>query len=978
MPTTKRELQQRIRFALSKLSANNEHHRFEDLARHFARLRVASNTLPATGPVAAGGDQGRDFETFLSYIRSSPIANSTFVALVSEKRIVFGCSLQKKIEPKIKKDVKTILASGASIDAIYYFCEADLAVGRRHFLQAWASDKHHVYLEIIDGQGFSEQLTDPDLWWIAQEYLSISADAFPNSFADGDRYTALRKKWLEQAQDPFNYADFVEIDGGLRRAMYDDGCRADIPAWLTKIKSLLRPGCGEGMRRKVQYEIAVVTLRGLNNLSAESDLVEEFFEGLNDRLSPSELEDATVLLTYCATAAQQGHFNVDLAKLAAWASEVTSLVDTAIDHAPGKNTLCELLFIRAQACFIPIPGNSTHTERLNRMFDCLSRLLDLAAEAPLFPLEYFADYLTKLTPLVADEPRFLEITERVDQLLEVRSSGFVAAQKCYDRAKALYEAGSFIKCLRQLQRAKVKWLAAETLTKAIAAMLLIVRCYENLKLFYAAKYYAAGVIEILLSRETPGLKGFLSRAGFTLCRACYGAGATVSYLDTLHLALLLQQHYMPDPFDFAQHEYLREQIAQAAILRSVTRRLAPEVVPLLDEVAGEWSLADNLWSDVCVVSKEGAEPWHSMPIEEIWRRVQTEIGGTLYADLGSRRTICWPALGITWTVSFDNTYDVGLLGEEFAATLQILQADLAEVDLCLLPTRADIELKLTDGEQATFEEIPDNDLTRGLMSIPRRWLSTGKREEEPDLLSRVGALLSLCSVLPFDRLTAILEEAFKAGLSNKAFNVRPARELFSRIQSRDTFDKFSRAGINGPTPPAWFEIAPAPDLTWRDDLGPGYSREKAEEFIQNRYENAIRPIRLTLPRLNSDPRVRSLLKKMHEEGLRDWQILNIIASIVTNFRVSQETGSSDELSAKFEKWMFRDEEPGDPLVPISLFTDKQLELVKNFAFMANLQPWGLVPNVQTPDFAAIRRFLDVRYRNSVDDVPHKRCFSFWD
>jgi hypothetical protein len=72
MPGTKLELQQRIRFALAQLASLNRHHDFEHLAHQFACIRVASNMVPATGPVARWGDQGRDFETFRSYITNSP------------------------------------------------------------------------------------------------------------------------------------------------------------------------------------------------------------------------------------------------------------------------------------------------------------------------------------------------------------------------------------------------------------------------------------------------------------------------------------------------------------------------------------------------------------------------------------------------------------------------------------------------------------------------------------------------------------------------------------------------------------------------------------------------------------------------------------------------------------------------------------------------------------------------------------------
>ena len=53
-----------IRFAFEQLSERNAQHEWEHLCRHLARDRICSNILPATGPVQAGGDQGRDFGTF--------------------------------------------------------------------------------------------------------------------------------------------------------------------------------------------------------------------------------------------------------------------------------------------------------------------------------------------------------------------------------------------------------------------------------------------------------------------------------------------------------------------------------------------------------------------------------------------------------------------------------------------------------------------------------------------------------------------------------------------------------------------------------------------------------------------------------------------------------------------------------------------------------------------------------------------------
>ena len=76
-----------IRLALGTLAADNAHHQFEQLCRHLARHRIASNIPPATGPVSADGDQGRAFETFRTH-------------LAEELPFALGCHQQGTAEVK--------------------------------------------------------------------------------------------------------------------------------------------------------------------------------------------------------------------------------------------------------------------------------------------------------------------------------------------------------------------------------------------------------------------------------------------------------------------------------------------------------------------------------------------------------------------------------------------------------------------------------------------------------------------------------------------------------------------------------------------------------------------------------------------------------------------------------------------------------------------------------------------------------------
>jgi hypothetical protein len=109
---TRRQLTEQIRFSLDQLRSQNQHHDFEHIARHIARNRIAANILPATGPVAGRGDQGRDAETFRTYLAENPLKGSAFAGLAADAPIAFACTIQQtKLTQKIQQDVRKITES---------------------------------------------------------------------------------------------------------------------------------------------------------------------------------------------------------------------------------------------------------------------------------------------------------------------------------------------------------------------------------------------------------------------------------------------------------------------------------------------------------------------------------------------------------------------------------------------------------------------------------------------------------------------------------------------------------------------------------------------------------------------------------------------------------------------------------------------------------------------------------------------------
>ena len=192
------ELRAYIRYQLAQLGARNGAHEFEQRRFALARLRHVSNVQPATGPVQAGGDQGRDFESYRTYLQSSSLARSVFLSLASSDVVVGACTLEKRdTAAKVRSDLAVIFEGGMRPDAVIYFCEPDIPVARRHQLQEECLAVYEATLSLHDGAAIADQLADPDTFWIAADNPLVPADMFPSDVGD-ENYHKRRTRWLDE------------------------------------------------------------------------------------------------------------------------------------------------------------------------------------------------------------------------------------------------------------------------------------------------------------------------------------------------------------------------------------------------------------------------------------------------------------------------------------------------------------------------------------------------------------------------------------------------------------------------------------------------------------------------------------------------------------------------------------------------------------------------------------------------------------
>ncbi|MGI5162239.1 hypothetical protein [Microbispora sp. CA-102843] len=171
MPT---EIERYIRFQLEHLTAHNEHHTFEEISFRVAERRLSSNLLPATGPVSAGGDQGRDAESYHTSLPQEQPGTEGFVARATSEPLVVAVSVQRTgLETKIRADLKAICGQGEPVARVAFFAVQEISVAIRHRLQKHAREAHGVSLEVFDGRAVAHMLAQNDLIWVAQRYLDI-------------------------------------------------------------------------------------------------------------------------------------------------------------------------------------------------------------------------------------------------------------------------------------------------------------------------------------------------------------------------------------------------------------------------------------------------------------------------------------------------------------------------------------------------------------------------------------------------------------------------------------------------------------------------------------------------------------------------------------------------------------------------------------------------------------------------------------
>ncbi|PTT70797.1 hypothetical protein [Arthrobacter sp. HMWF013] len=1015
--TSRLALEKRIRYELSTLAETNSHHDFEAICLGLARKRIATNLMPATGPVSAGGDQGRDAESFWSNLPTEATALSTFALGATQENVVLACTIQQAHVPtKIRADLGSICTQGERVDRVVFFTLSPVPVAKRHELQRQARDRHGISLDIWDGVAVARELSEHDLYHLAVDYLHLPSDLAPErpvpESPRPDWYVDALSRWTTRQDSPSTIGDLIDLREGLRLASTDPLFASDLPNWLTMAKKLLRNANSDDVTARAQFEIAWATMRGTETLMPADDLVREFFNLVPGTLEdPGILRDATMLLDLGYAAMLRRTTGIDRCQLETWHQALADTVDALLLASDYPNTRAMLLSLQAYlalhqrypAGILPELGevptisdtlaalrdktfSGTHQGArgielmdVDKGMEALGELIELLPKAPLFPVRDTADIFGLYTSQLVDHPLYEKVRDGLDDALERIEGESGRGSRALNRALRLIEVDRLLDALHELHAAKINWWHGDTLEGSIEMFMLISRIYYQLNLPHAGKQYALAAMTAAQNANDPSLKHFVTHGLMVAATCDHHAGQSLTATHSFNLALLAQSHFGDGSARFELHAAMTNMLQDQCHIFRAAQSVRPDLVPLLTSLLDSTTVMDAITAML-----DGVRGIAPMTEPEIAAATDRSGMGRLFSDIGPTRYYRWAALGLTWQVQCKNERQAVLATERFIATTQIVLTEFARHDAHLLLEALRIEVSVDarngQGGAGWVDWIADQQ--GGHWNLH---LTPGDSADLEALqLESLGAamhFLASQSLLNQGDFSSIMDASFAGGLWHKSSIVRSYDEL-ADLAEASTYAEFSqrREVFVGWIHPS--EIRnPSADMQKRQGLASSYeaNRNKILENIAYRYATLPAVIGPALVLLHQDARFRSTVERLRQDGWLDWHLLQAIANIVVNDRaetrgIRLSRNMTDNEKQGFINLIHEPARTSDPVLPTTAFTEDRLRLHLSSAAVSGLTTLGLTLHKKAVPTEPILNFLGERYRYWVDDSPHQPYF----
>jgi hypothetical protein len=858
---------------------------------------------------------------------------------------------------------------------LYFFHHLPTKASDKHKLQTFARETYGINLEVMDCKGISELLADPETVWIAERYLSLPSAFILARTSDSDA-EHWYKDLLEASDDePLTDGIFFKLKDAIREVAYTSELRSDALKLFAKIRRY-RAADSERIRRKAIYEEFVASLRGLGDSVGYEDDLRNYLSTLNSLTEPADLEDAAVIISYILGARVNEGLPISLPEIEVWHEQLSQNVTAALastEHPPRKCALmlCKASLQLSKGMFLASIDYAEREKYIRSAAgDALStwrKIIALSNEAPLFPIERIANFADAIAVLLEEVPENSKFQAELDKVLSQRSGQRSSIQRRLKRASAFQVAGKKLRALQELHQAQVDAINAED---AVLFTLFLAKIYSDLGLHFAAKHYALSSAYAALRLPDEDLRS-LAYAGCAEAAASdYASGGSLMFFLTAEVFMLLAQQYSmrgtgdKREFEWKRIDYHLFQVTYWSFL--ISSKLQSELISRLDD----WSSKEIYEAMLPLAGKQFE---NIKTLEGLAEKTTPENICPFFSDAGERRQVTWTQLQIDWEVNWPNVYDAARFAESFCAYLQIILAELTDLELSILPGKAKVEIRFGDDKNFKFEDVADNHSVSRKLHIPP--VSQDSQKETDLAVSAVFMFLNSLSAEKQDVLLEILKERIAERMPKIFSAYAPNSRLFEEFYLKEDYERLYKFVEATNTKQVLPHLDGDQELSGPTGLHPNYETKDFHDQIMRRYQRTLPIVKYTLARLRTEPEFNSTILSLRSEGWKDWHILLAIANARTNFLYGYKGNTSPDEHFKKE-FMQKFNEPeleGDPVIPSKVFSLRNLKQALEISQLTTLSSLGFEVRQKTPNFEGADALLR-RLNYWTDDLEHEDVF----
>jgi hypothetical protein len=494
----------------------------------------------------------------------------------------------------------------------------------------------------------------------------------------------------------------------------------------------------------------------------------------------------------------------------------------------------------------------------------------------------------------------------------------------------------------------------------VLTCLLLAKTYQKQELFLAAKYFGMVAAYLAYKTKDTALSDKVLQGIAIAADSDYMTGSWLTYMR-LMLTLLGSHTIMTKDFNVFDNDDSVRLLYYPSIILEAARRFLPEASAILEEAIADCGDLKDQFVEVQEKLR------NDLDSEVFRKKIESEIKGAPFNDLGPDRVIIFNACGCDWHFSFKNDYDTSAIAEEFISIFQIFLQEVSKEDLHLRPGRSRIHIVISKTGKGNIEEITIEENAAMLVSLSRYSGTIGDRSKHTfDQLVYAQGLLYQQSMLPFDDYELIVGSKLKnESIIHKVTFGQAYEVLFKEFNSSKKFNISQFIGVWNIFDVSTKVLAENKALPWKDGISSRYNSMETNEAIENRIHNLRAPLSVTLPLLLQAQWFQDLVAELRAEGWVDWQILHTLGHIVVNHKAQfREAPKSEEDTRKMFFDYFQKNE-SDWYVPIdqSIFdrerVNRELEMMLP---LVTLRSFGLENHSRMPDYKNILRMLKERFR----------------